>query len=174
MGDKSSDRTRKTQRKPAIKSIEMTFNTYYLDLVENNRPLPPCDCHLTVMLRTSTILENPTRRFLNCRNSLTTERKCKWFRWVDPELSRHYKSEVTKLMNEIIKLREEPVVEQLKSQMKEERTKYDADLDAAAVGCIVHMEEQLAKEKSNSARKQVVNRMLVGMLVGLFIWRFFV
>lgn len=104
---------------------------------------------------------------------MQTEGDCRSFAWVDPELNRHYKAEVNNLINEIARHRENHQVATLKQQLKEEKDKYVADLDAA-VDRVVDLEEQLAKERKIAARHKLTKHILLCLVVVMFVCRYIV
>lgn len=92
---------------------------------------------------------------------------------MDPALSRHYKAEVNNLVNEIVRLRRHPEVAILRAQLKEDKEKHEADLDAAVLRA-VELEEELADEKRNSTRQKLMIHLFVCLVVLLFLCRYVV
>ncbi|KAL3618533.1 hypothetical protein CASFOL_037615 [Castilleja foliolosa] len=82
-----------------------------------------CFCGLRVPMWTSWTDDNPSRRFIGCPNYKDSSSNCKFFAWIDPEISEGSKKSV--LAN---RLRSEIAI------LKEERKRLIAEANIAALG----------------------------------------
>lgn len=98
---------------------------------------------------------------------------CKWFRWVDDELSRHYKSEVLSLIG-LVRTQTEDLQEipRLKRKMAEVKEEGEAKLEVAVLR-IIELEDEMLQLKKKDARKLKWKWMMFVVLVVLAVGLFF-
>ncbi|KAL4574804.1 hypothetical protein LXL04_021642 [Taraxacum kok-saghyz] len=98
---------------------------------------PPYNCKdkIRAKLRQSNSDDNPARRFYNCARSMTAQKPCKFFSWLDDPLTPHYKVYMDGLReelqnrgdnHEVVKLKKK--VEKQKALRKSERDQFEAEI----------------------------------------------